>query len=106
MLVAMFIEDMLQELGYEVVGPAMRLEDALEAAAAGDFDFAMLDINLGGTLSFPVADVLRERGIPFLFSTGYGSKGLSEEYRGSRTLKKPFRSEELGRAILEVACSA
>lgn len=103
MLVAMLIEDMLTDLGHEVVGPAMRLETALPLARNADLDFAVLDVNLGDTKSFPVADVLRERGVPFIFATGYGRKGLEEAYQEVFTLKKPFEARDLQRAFEQAA---
>jgi CheY-like chemotaxis protein len=99
MLVAMNIEDMLLDLGHEVAGLASRLEPALSLAAEGDFDLAMLDVNLASQPSFPVADVLIGRGIPFLFATGYGVKGIAEAYRHYPVLQKPFRARDLGDAI-------
>ena len=103
MLVAMNIEDMLTELGHEVVGIAGRLEPALELARDGGFDAAMLDVNLAGDRSFPVADLLIERGIPFLFATGYGLDGIEEKYRDRPVLQKPFRAAELATAVAALA---
>lgn len=99
MLVAMNIEDMLLALGHEVAGIAGRLAPALALAREGDFDLAMLDVNLAGEATFPVADVLRDRGIPFLFATGYGVEGLRQDYRGATVLQKPFRSRDLAAAL-------
>lgn len=98
-LVAMLIEDVLTDLGHEVVGPAMRLEAALAAAEGEDFDFAILDINLAGKQSFPVADRLTERGIPFMFASGYGAAGLIEPYRGAPILQKPISQIEIARIL-------
>src|SRR3954469_6352728 len=83
MMVAMYVEDLLTDLGFEVAAVATGLEQALPLARNGEFDFAVLDINLAGQLSFPVADELRKRGIPFLFASGYGSKGLNDDYRSA-----------------------
>lgn len=102
MLIAMHVEDMLVELGFEVVGPAMRLQAALEIAREGSFDLAVLDVNLASERSFPVADVLRERGIPFIFATGYGSLGLTDEYETIITLQKPLEARQLKHAIATV----
>ena len=99
MLIALLLEDMVAALGFEVVGPAMRLDAALAMARKESFDCAILDVNLANQKSFPVADALRERGLPFIFATGYGSQGLDEAYGGINTLQKPFRAEELDRAI-------
>jgi CheY-like chemotaxis protein len=102
MLVAMNIEDMLLDLGHEVAGLASRLEPALSLAREGQFDLAMLDVNLAGQQSFPIADVLIDRGIPFLFATGYGIKGIAEEYRNWPVLQKPFRARDLGEALEKI----
>jgi len=98
-IVGMLVEDMLQELGYEVVGLSTHLEQAVELARRSDLDFAMLDLNLNGQMSYPVADVLRERGLPFIFATGYGAKILVPPYTGTPTLQKPFHLEELKRML-------
>jgi len=105
-MIAMLIEDMLAELGHEVVGPAMRLDEAVRLAKEAEIDMAILDVNLGGTVSFPVADVLRERGIPFIFATGYGSKGIADEYRSTITLAKPFEARTMARAFEHVLRAA
>ena len=99
MLVAMNIEDMLLELGHEVAGLAGRLGPALALAREARFDAAMLDVNLAGERSFPVADLLAERGIPFLFATGYGRQGIEERFRDRPILQKPFRAAELAAAL-------
>ena len=99
MLVAMNIEDMLLELGHEVAGLASRLGPALALARESVFDAAMLDVNLAGEPSFPIAELLAERGIPFLFATGYGLRGIEEAYRSAPVLQKPFRARDLGLAL-------
>ena len=99
MLVAMNIEDMLLDLGHEVAGLASRLEPALSLAGEAEFDLAMLDVNLAGQTSFPVAQILAGRGIPFLFATGYGFKGIAEEFRSYPVLQKPFRAQDLALAL-------
>jgi CheY-like chemotaxis protein len=102
-IVAMLIEDILLELGAEVVGPATRLAAALALARGGGVDAAILDVNLAGEASFPVAAELRARGIPFAFATGYGAGGLPPDWAGIPVLAKPFREADLrgvlGRAI-------
>ena len=76
-LVAMLIEDMIHDSGGEMVGSACRLSDALALAQETQADVALLDINLGGALAYPVADVLRQRGVPIVFTSGYGSRVLA-----------------------------
>lgn len=100
-LVAMCIEDLLRELGHTVVGTALRLGDALKLAHSSDFDFAVLDVNLGNELSFPVADALHKRGIPFIFVTGYGRAGIIEQHAATPTLQKPFEAPALQGAIIQ-----
>ena len=98
-LIALHLEDVLTAMGHQVVGSASRLNEALDLARTGDIDFAVLDVNLAGTQSFPVAEVLRERGIPFVFATGYGVEGLVDGYRDQPTLQKPYERYELEQAI-------
>jgi CheY-like chemotaxis protein len=101
-LVAMLLEDMLQELGHEIAAISSHLDEALRLARTASFDFALLDINLNGEQSFPVADVLSQRGVPFLFATGYGAKILRPPYLDTPILQKPFSREELDRALNSV----
>jgi CheY-like chemotaxis protein len=98
-LVACLLEDMLADLGCATVGPAARVDQALALIEAKQIDAAMLDINLNGSLSYPIADALIARGIPFLFSTGYDRDRVREGYRSRPTLQKPFHASELGRAL-------
>lgn len=99
MLVSMLVEDMLADLGCAVVGPAAELGEAMSLAKTADIDAALLDVNLGGKPIFPVADALKDRGVPFAFASGYGEAGLSEEHRGAAVLQKPFREMDLARAL-------
>jgi CheY-like chemotaxis protein len=100
MMIAMLVEDMLAELGCSVVGPAHALDAALELARTElGLDVAVLDVNLGGQPVFAVADALREKGVPAIFSTGYGDAGLREIDRGSQVLQKPFRAGDLAKAL-------
>lgn len=89
-LVAMFLEDVLEDLGHQMLGPFSRVDAALAAAQSEDFDVAILDVNVNGQAIFPVAEAIAAREIPFIFSTGYGQKSLPEEYRSRPTLDKPF----------------
>lgn len=102
MMVSMLIEDMLEDLGCKVVGPAARLDEALALARDAEIDCAVLDVNLGGQPIFPLADYLREKGAPFAFATGYGDAGLREIDRGSPVLQKPFRETDLARVLGEL----
>jgi CheY-like chemotaxis protein len=95
LMIRMLLEDMLGELGYTVAAEAGRIDEALQAAKTADFDLAILDLNLDGEPVLPVADALVARGMPFVFATGYGERGLPEPYRNRPTLKKPFQMEGL-----------
>ena len=100
MMIAMLVEDMLSELGCSVVGPAHALDVALNLARTEQgLDAALLDVNLGGQPVFAVADALREKGVPAIFSTGYGDAGLRDIDRGSQVLQKPFRAGDLAKAL-------
>lgn len=105
-LVAMHVEDMLLDLGCEVV-IAMRLEQALTYARSEDFDLAVLDVNLGNTRSYPIADVLSERCTPFLFATGYGRQGLETAYQAVPVLQKPYQAAPLEHLLIRLlTCEA
>lgn len=100
MLVAMMLEDMLMDLAVDVVGPYATLDDALRAVQAERLDGAIIDLNLGsGVLSTPVAEALRERGVPFLLATGYGSNEQTDALGHSGLLAKPFSTAEVEAAL-------
>jgi CheY-like chemotaxis protein len=98
-LIAMLVEGYLEELGCVVAGSAARLPDALAMAGVVEADLAVLDINLDGQLSYPVAERLRARGVRVVFATGYGVAGLPAALRGSPVLPKPFSLEQLDAAL-------
>ncbi|MGI4765366.1 MAG: response regulator [Janthinobacterium lividum] len=79
----------LRAAGVEVVGPAATVADALDLVRAGPLDGAVLDINLQGELAFAVADALVERGVPFVFTTGYSADVIPERYTGIVRCEKP-----------------
>jgi two-component SAPR family response regulator len=98
-MIAMLVEDMVLDFGSEVVGPVAKVDQALNLARNAELDAAILDINVGGAVTFAVADVLQERGIPFIFATGYGARALPPRYRDARTLPKPFSYQSLAEAL-------
>jgi len=102
MLIGMLLEDMLADLGHTVVAVVPRLKDALAAVAKEGFDLAILDVHLQGEAAFPVADALIARGTPFVFATGYGERGLPENYRSRPVLQKPFAKADLERVLKAV----
>jgi DNA-binding response OmpR family regulator len=98
-MIAMLIEDMLTELGFTPVGPGADMERALSMVEQAEFDAVILDVNLGGERTMPIAATLRARGLPFLFATGYGTSGIDEEFKDQIVLTKPFRNVELEEAL-------
>jgi CheY-like chemotaxis protein len=99
-IIAMLMEDMLAEFSCDVLETVGELDAATAAAMTTRFDMAFVDVNLGGNPAYPVADILRARGIPFAFVTGYGSAGGAADYADVPVLQKPFRAQEL-EAIIE-----
>lgn len=100
-MVAQMITDQLGECGCHVVGPATRLQEAMLLATGEPLAGALLDINLAGEQSFPIARILRSRGVPFAFLTGYADDVLPEEFAGDPCLTKPFTLEALVRLVAE-----
>jgi DNA-binding response OmpR family regulator len=98
-LVAALIEDMLESAGCIVCGPIPRLAQAVDAANNEACDVAVLDVNLAGERSFPVAEILSRRNVPFVFVTGYGANSLPSEFSGCPRIHKPFKMTELFAAL-------
>lgn len=98
-LIAMLVEDGLETLGYEVVGPVGTVDAALRLVEQTPFDLALLDINLGGKQSFPIAEALEARGIPYVFLTGYDRSSLPLAFQHRFGLQKPFRMSALQQAL-------
>ncbi|MET0876102.1 MAG: response regulator [Tardiphaga sp.] len=98
-MIRMMVADMLEELGYSVAAEAGEINEAVRLAGSTEFDIAILDVNVNGKVISPVAEVLANRGRPFIFATGYGAQGLPEEYRNRPTLQKPFQMETLAQVL-------
>jgi DNA-binding response OmpR family regulator len=94
-LLALQLEELLQSRGGTVLGPFRKLDDAMHAAQREEFDFAILDVNLDGTMVYPLADDLAARGISFLFLSGYSLSNLPERFRAVTRLSKPCDPELL-----------
>jgi CheY-like chemotaxis protein len=104
-IVAWLLKDMLVDLGCSVVGPAADVNQALAMIEAESIDVAVLDVNLRGQMSYPIADVLVARGVPFVFSTGYDKDRLLDGYRTIPTLQKPFHRSDLGDTLAKLLAS-
>lgn len=101
MVVAMSLGELLTDLGCDVV-IAARVAKALHLVATVEIDAAILDVNVAGENVYPVAQELRERGIPFVFSSGYGKARLAPDYSNRPTLTKPFYPEALAPMLADI----
>ena len=104
MLISMIIEDVLQPMGHQIVGPAATVDKALKLAQEEQFDAAILDVTIRGGKVYPVAEALLVRGIPFVFASGYGDWDLPEALRDRPRLTKLFTADAL-EAQIKVICS-
>ena len=101
-LVAMLLETILDDMGCSVIGPESNIDDGLRSAMGeASLDAALLDVNVAGREVFPVAEALRARGVPFVFSTGYGEAGLPDHWRGHPTIQKPFTEGAIRDALMK-----
>lgn len=101
-LVAMLLETILEDMGCTPVGPVATVEEGLAMAAdKGSLDAALLDVNVAGREVFPIAEALKARGVPFVFSTGYGEGGLPDAWRGHPTVQKPFTEAAIREALMK-----
>jgi CheY-like chemotaxis protein len=98
-LIRMMISEMVEELGHIVVAEAGSIEAARQLAETATFDLAILDINIAGLNIQPIAEIIEKRGLPFLFVSGYGVKGLPESFRTRPILDKPCFLEQLKQEI-------
>ncbi|OPH81482.1 response regulator [Nitrobacter vulgaris] len=94
-LIAILVEEILAEMGCQIVGPIAKLETALQTARDGGFDIAILDVTIRGGKVYPVAEELIARGVPFILASGYGDWALPPALREKRRLTKPFTPTEL-----------
>ncbi len=102
-LVVMLLEDLFEKIGWKIVGPATRVDEALEFARSETFDAAFLDLNLNGEMSWPVAAMLQERNIPFAFSTGYNVETLlPASLKGTPIVSKPFQPAEVEACLRQI----
>ena len=98
-LIAMMLADWIDELGHEIVGPVHAIDTALAAVTSQSFDAAIIDINIGYQQSYPVADVLVTRQLPFAFATGDSPDSIEERFTGCSTLAKPYDFDTFQRVV-------
>ncbi len=105
-LISLLIETVVRELGHDPVAAASNIPAALQAVTECDIDAAVLDVNLGGMLVFPVAEALEARDIPFAFLTGYGAHGIPSRFSYASVTQKPFTEGDLAETMahLQQAC--
>lgn len=105
-LIAIVLQDMLQDMGCSVAGPTGNLANAAELAEREKLDAAIIDINIRGAKVFPVADLLAQRDIPFLLASGYADWTLPEHLRERPRLTKPYSADTVERALRKLLDSS
>ena len=101
-LIAMMLEDLVESLGHVAAGSADNVDDALQWVARGGFDLVILDVNLGESECWPVADKLAQHSIPFILATGGHVSPPPSEHAGAPTLPKPFTLDSVREALESV----
>lgn len=104
-MIRLLLDDMLTDIGYTMAAEAGAVDEALTVAKQGEFDVAILDVNLNGQAITPVVDVLVERGVPFVFVSGYARRGIPDEHSNVPLLQKPFQADGLARALALLAAN-
>ena len=99
-MIRMMVADMVEQLGHAVAAEAGDVDRAAELAQTGLFDLAILDVNLNGKMSFPVADIIVRRRIPLIFASGYALSNIPAAYSSAPKLQKPFQIDTLAKAII------
>lgn len=102
-LIAMMLEDFIDALDKQHAGTADSVAAALPMIEQGGIDAAIIDVNLrGGEKSFPIADALAEKGVPFVFATGGGGEDIAPEHRDRPRLSKPYTMDGVEKALSEL----
>ena len=102
LMIRMLLQDMLDDLGHTLAGEAGHIDEAMTLARQADFDIAILDVNLNGQPITPVVEALIERGLPFVFATGYGDDKITPEDYGAPVIRKPYDVTQVAAALAEV----
>lgn len=93
------LEDTLTQAGAEVIGPLGQLQDALDQVRRDGFELAVLDLNLGGSLAYSVADALTAQGVPFVFASAYALSDIPQRFKNLRYVEKPYHPLAVIRAL-------
>ena len=101
-MLALVLEESLDQLGYAVSDKVARVADALIRVERRGFDVALVDVNLGGEDSFAVADRLLAQGVPFVFTTGYRANSIPDRFEGVPLMTKPFRHRDIDAALKQL----
>ena len=105
-IIALDLAGILQDLGHSVVSMVTRVAGGMEFARYGGLDMAILDINVHGVASFPLAAILQDRGIPVIFASGYGETGLIDGFRDALVLTKPYGVDHLSQVVAKARQAA
>ena len=98
-LIMLELQAMLTELGWDVAHLASDIDRAIELAQREVIDMAVLDVNVKERTSFPVADILGKRKVPFILATGYSTELIVENYPRAVYLQKPYVRSDLAKAL-------
>ena len=98
-VVGPFTADMLEDLGYAVVGPAPNMAAARELVEEAEFDAALLDVHIRGERVFPLCDLLAAKNIPFVLTSGYADWHMPEKWHGRPRLQKPYTIDQVEEAL-------
>lgn len=104
-MIAMMLQDLLEDMGCRVAGLASRFDEALQRSGADDFDVALLDVNLRGQRTLPIAEAMLQRRKPFVLTTGYATTMLPDSLRAATLLQKPYRRQDLETALRDALAS-
>lgn len=105
-IIRMTVADMLRAMGHSIAAEAGHMREAMALARSAEFDLAVLDLNVGGQMIFPVADLILTRGLPFIFATGYGQGVSPKRFQDRPALRKPLSSEALSTAINQLRAAS
>ena len=101
-VVGMFMQELLESIGYRSTEPIGRLSDALAAAEHERFRGAVLDMNLNGEIVYPLAELLTAQRVPFVFVTGYAPRSVDARFTAVPILQKPVLQDELASVLQQL----